>query len=235
MQYREALWGTMELHPWWHPASLLESCLLDLTVSYMVVNANKDTHFHVLDYERRLCLYYEGLFCVFQAAVAVHAVLRPVRSVLQNWESQRGSYWKCNLLRHLPPHLHFPAYLHSCSSQVAALVVSARVCASMCLMLHRGATLTLSRLAPCLCRYYLMQERPSDHWNHGCQHMGPLPSRAPARLRSGGDTALLLALFCTQLPAGQELFQGSKNGNRKMWGWGETCRCYGGEYMCARF
>lgn len=60
MQFTESLWGTMELHPWWHPASVLESRLLDLTVSYMVVDANRDTHFYVFT-----LLYFENFFVCF--------------------------------------------------------------------------------------------------------------------------------------------------------------------------
>lgn len=80
----------MELHPWWHPACVLESCLLDLTVSYMVGVPTK-TRIFVLSVIKDWFALLLSLFCILQVAVAVHAVLREVGSILHDWENQRGS------------------------------------------------------------------------------------------------------------------------------------------------
>lgn len=155
VQLTETLWGTMELRPWWHPSSVLESCLLDLTVSYMVVD-DKQRHISVFSVIQDCFVFLWSLLCL-QAAAAFHAVLRTVWSVLQNWENQGGSLWKCNLLRHLPPHLHIPAGLCGCPPKVAALVVSE--CVWLCdaaqmgqSCLHHVCVLFFFNVAAILCR-----------------------------------------------------------------------------------
>lgn len=74
-----------------------------------------------------------------------------------------------------------------------------------------------------------MQGTAADHRYNSCQHLGPLPPSAVARLRPGGDPTFLLAVILPLLPVGKGLFQGSKNGYREGRSRGEPNRCYGGE------
>lgn len=80
----------------------------------------------------------------------------------------------------------------------------------------------------------VVQVRAPNNRDHGGQHLGLVPAGAAARLRPGGDPALLLERFAARPHAHQDLLQGFQVNDGEGRRGGEPGGRHGGAYATAR-